>query len=346
MNKNAKKVVLLGLTVVMALSVFAGCKKEESNSFEGKKTRVVIGSTSTTGDSYMIADVAMRYIAKELNADTKVDAVGAGPAFEAIINEKADGTTIMMFHDMTYLGISFGAFEDKYALENMVVGPRVGQNPGSLFAASKSAPYEDMKEMAEWLVANPAEVVRVAVEAGGVSHIGFISYYEWVSETYGQDVAERIQVVVGGSTAEKSQMLWDGNTDVIFADYSSLLQYTEEGVDEKLAMKFVGVLDEIDGDGTPSYKDMGITLNGEPFVFSKDFVIYLPKDIDPAYVAELDKAVEAISTNPEFIEAMQTLKYKVAYMPSAEADTFIKAKRDSLDALIKAAPSLDDLTVK
>jgi hypothetical protein len=33
-------------------------------------------------------------------------------------------------------------------------------------------------------------------------------------------------------------------------------------------------------------------------------------------------------------------------MPSAEAKTYIIAKRDSLDALIKSAPSLDDLTVQ
>ncbi len=341
-----KKIILLALTAVMGLSVFSGCKKEDTTTFDGQKTRVVIGSSSTTGDSYLVADTTMRYLSEELGADIKVDAVGAGPAFEALFKAKPDGSTIMMFHDMTYLGISFEAFEDKYALENMIVGPRVAQNPGSLFAASKSAPYEDMKEMAEWLKANPAEVSRVAVEAGGVSHIGFIAYYNWVVETYGQDVAERIQVVVGGSTAEKSQMLWDGNADVIFADYSSLLQYTEEGVDDQLAMKFVGVLDEIDGDGSPSYKDMGITLNNEPFVFSKDFIIYLPKDMDPALVAELDKAVEAISQNQEFIDAMNKLKYKVAYLPSAEADTFIKAKRDSLDGLIKASPSLDVLTVQ
>lgn len=346
MNKKVKKVLLLGLTAVMALSVFAGCKKEATNSFEGKRTRVVIGSTSTTGDSYMIADATMRYLAKELGADMKVDAVGAGPAFEAMINEKPDGNTIMMFHDMTYLGISFGAFEDRYALENMTVGPRVGQNPGSLFAARKDAPYEDMKEMAEWLAANPSEVARLAVEAGGVSHIAFISYYEWVVETFGQDVADRVQVVVGGSTAEKSQMLWDGNADVIFADYSSLLQYTEEGVDGQLAMKFVGVLDKIDGDDSPTYKDMGITLNGDPFVFSKDFLIYLPKDMDPAFLAELDKAVEAVTKNPDFIKDMENLKYKPAFLPSKEAETFIKAKRDSLDGLIQEAPPLDDLTVR
>ncbi len=347
MNKNLKKMMMLGLSGVMAVSLLAGCKAEVKNSFSGKKTRVVIGSTSTTGDSYLIADATMRYLAKKLNADMKVDAVGAGPAFEAISSDtKKDGTTIMMFHDMTYLGISFGAFDAKYGLENMVIGPRVGQNPGSLFAAKKDAPYNNMKEMADWLKANPDKKVRLAVEAGGVSHIAFIAYYDWVKATYGQSVADRVQVTVGGSTAEKSQMLWDGNTDVIFADYSSLLQYTQDGVDAKLAMKFVGLLDEIKGDDTPTYKDMGITVNGQPFVFSKDFLIYLPKGTDPAYVAELDKAVEAITKDPAFIADLEKLEYKPAYLPSAEAAVFIKAKRDSLDALIKSAPSLDDLTVK
>lgn len=347
MNKKLKTMMMLGLSSVMALSVLAGCKQEAKTSFAGKKTRVVIGSSSTTGDSYLIADATMRYLSKVLGADMKVDAVGAGPAFEAIANDnKKDGTTIMMFHDMTYLGISFGAFDNKYALENMVIGPRVGQNPGSLFAARKKAPYNDMKEMADWLVANPTERVRLAVEAGGVSHIAFIAYYDWVKATYGQEVADRVQVTVGGSTAEKSQMLWDGNTDVIFADYSSLLQYTQDGVEDQLAMKFVGVLDEIEGDTTPTYKEMGITMNGQPFVFSKDFVIYLPKGTDPAYVAELDKAVETITKDPAFIADLAKLEYKAAYLPAAEAATFIKAKRDSLDALIKAAPSLDDLTVK
>lgn len=344
-----KKILILGLVVILALTSFVGCSKESATSapsFDGERVRVVIGSTSTTGDSYIIADTTMRYLSKALNADTKVDAVGAGPAFEAISTAKPDGSTIMMFHDMTYLGISFGAFDEKYALENMVVGPRIGQNPGSLFAASASAPYDDMKEMADYLKANPDKSVRVAVEAGGVSHIGFISYYDWVVREYGQDVADRIRVVVGGSTAEKSQMLWDGNADVIFADYSSLVQYTEEGVEDKLKMKFVGLLDSIDGTDAPTFAELGVTLNGKPFVFSKDFVIYLPKDMPQELVAELDKAAEEISKDQAFIDDMAKLKYKVAYLPSAESKTFITEKRDSLDALIKAAPSLDVLTVQ
>ena len=89
------------------------------------------------------------------------------------------------------------------------------------------------------------------------------------------------------------------------------------------------------------------TVNGRTvFVFSKDFLIYLPKDMDPAFLAELDKAVEAVTKNPDFIKDMENLKYTPAFLPSKEAETFIKAKRDSLDGLIKAAPPLDDLTVR
>lgn len=344
--KKMKKLLALSLVGILSMTSLYGCKKASEDTFEGQKTRVVIGSTSTTGDSYMIADMAMRYLSKELKADTKVDAVGAGPAFEAIATAKKDGSTMMMFHDMTYLGISFGAFDKKYGLENMEIGPRIGLNPGACFASSASAPYNDMKEMAEYLKANPDEKVRVATEAGGVSHIAFIAYYEWVVAEYGQDVADRINVVVGGSTAEKSQMLWDGNTDVIFADYSSLVQYTEEGVEDQLKMKYVGLLDAIDGVDIPTFAELGVTLNGEPFAFSKEFVVYLPKDTPQAFIDELDVAAEAISKDQGFIDDMTKLKYKADYLPSAETKKHLIEKRDSLDALIQAAPSLDVLTVQ
>ncbi|MHB8130107.1 MAG: type 2 periplasmic-binding domain-containing protein [Mobilitalea sp.] len=339
-----KRLVATIMMVVLVMTSLMGCAKSDKTTFDGKRVRVVIGSTSTTGDSYMIAELASRYLAKELSANLKVDAVGAGPALDAVTTADLDGSTIMMFHDMTYLGISFGAFEEKYALENMVVGPRIGQNPGSCFAASADAPYNDMVEMAEYAKANPDVKIRLSVEAGGVSHIAFIVYYQWVVETYGQEVADQMVVVVGGSTAEKSQMLWDGNTDVIFADYSSLLQYTEEGVEAQLKMKFLGLLDKIEGVGVTSYAEQGITLNGEPFVFSKDFIIYLPKDFPQELIDELNAAAKAICEDQAFIDEMNTLTYRAAYLPAADAKTFIIQKRDNLDSLIKSAPSLDDLT--
>ncbi|MFA9464272.1 MAG: hypothetical protein ACERKN_08240 [Velocimicrobium sp.] len=339
-----KRIMMLFMTAVMVTGLITGCsKKEEANSFEGKNVRVVIGSTSTSGDSYLIAETVSRHLAKELNATAKVDAVGAAEALDAMQTCKPDGTTIMMFHDMTYLGVSFGAFGDEYALENMIVGPRIAQNPGAAWAASVDAPYETLAEIPEYLKENSDTICRMACESGGVSHVAFIVFYEWVVENYGQDIADRIVVVVGGSTADKCQLLWDGNCDVIFADYTSLYDYTQTD-DATIAMKFMGLLDNIDGIDVPSYVDLGITMDDAEFRFSKDFLIYLPKDIPQEYVDELDTAMETVSNDETFQSDLEAMSYRAAYLNSAEAKTFIYDKRDKLQSLIESAPSLDDLT--
>jgi tripartite-type tricarboxylate transporter receptor subunit TctC len=339
-----KRLIALLITAVMVTGLISGCsKKEAANSFDGKNVRVVIGSTSTSGDSYLVAETVSRYLGKALNATTKVDAIGAAEALDAMQTSKPDGTTIMIFHDMTYLGVAFGAYGEEYALENMSVGPRVAQNPGSIWAAGANAPYENLAEIPEYLKANPDAICRIACESGGVSHVAFIVFYQWVVEKYGQDVADRIVVVVGGSTADKCQLLWDGNCDVIFADYTSIYDYTQTD-DQAIAMKYMGLLDNMEGIDVPSYADLGITMSGEEFHFSKDFLIYLPKDTPQEYVDELDAAMEDVSNDETFQADLETMTYRAAYLGSNDANTFIYDKRDSLQEFISTAPSLDDLT--
>lgn len=341
MKKLMKPLCLLLVTLVAAAPLFAAGKSKAG--FAGKNVRVVIGSTSTAGDSYLIAETAVRYLAKALGANMKVDAVGAAKALDAMQTSKPDGNTIMMFHDMTYLGVSFKAYDDIYKLENMTVGPRVAQNPVSAWATYADAPYNNMVEIADYLKANPKAIVRMGCEAGGVSHIGFIAFYEWVQAKYGKDVASRIVVVIGGSTGDKIQKLIDRNCDVIFADYTSLLDYTKT-TDKKIAMKFTGLLDNIEGVAAPSYADLGITAkDGKPFRFSKDFVIYLPKKFPAELVAELDAAMAKVAADPQFKADLAKMSYRPAYLKSADSKKFIYAKRASLQAAIDAAPSLDDL---
>ncbi|MCD8499283.1 MAG: hypothetical protein LRY35_05060 [Clostridiales bacterium] len=259
-----KKTLALILVLAFAVALVAGCAStsattaapaatkagettaattaaptEPAATFKGQDIRVVIGSTSTTADTYMNTETAWRYLSKELGANYKVDPVGAGAAYEALATAKPDGSLVEEFHDMMYIGVMSGAFDPKYALENFVVGPRLSMNNGSCFAAKKDAPYNDMKEMAEYLKANPTVTLRLAVEAGSVSHVAFVAYYEWLVGAYGQDVADRIKVLALGSTSDKLQAMWDGNVDVIFADYNTMLQYTEEGVDAQLAAKII-----------------------------------------------------------------------------------------------------------
>lgn len=342
-SRTGKKALAIVLAATTVMSIVAGCSsKTDANSFKGKNVRVVIGSTSTSGDSYLVADAVSRYLGKELEANMKVDAIGAAEALAAMQTAKPDGNTIMMFHDMTYLGVSFGSYGDEYALENMTVGPRVAQNPGAAWAAGVNAPYESLKDIPEYLKANPDAVVRMACESGGVSHIGFIVFYEWVVANYGQDIADRILVIIGGSTADKCQLLWDGNCDVIFADYTSLFDYTQTD-DQSIAMKFMGLLDSIDGVDVPSYSEQGITLNGEEFAFSKDFVIYAPKDFPQELLTELDNAMQTVEASTEFNADLERMYYRSAFLNSVDTKEFIYSKRDNLQALIDVAPSLDEL---
>lgn len=336
-----KKLVALALALVLCLSVTGAFAQ---GIYDGQRVRIVIGSTSVSGDSYMVAETVNQYLKKYLNCNSKVDAVGANEALGTIATAKPDGLTMMIFHDMTYLGVLFGAYDDMYALENMVVGPRVGQNPGSCFGAKKDAPYANLKEAAEWLAANPDQQLRFSVEAGGVSQIGYVAYYAWVKETYGEDVVKRMKVVLGGSTDTKLQQLWDGNTDVIFADYSSLLQYTLDGVDAQLAIKYVGMLDNIPGvEGLPVMGDFGVTMGGEPFYFSKDFLIYLPAGTPDTVLAELDAAIEKMQADPDFKADMEKLTYAANTLTSAEAKDFIYNKRDTIAGVLKDVPSFDEL---
>ena len=83
----------------------------------------------------------------------------------------------MMFHDMAFLSVLFGAVSEDYALENLTVGPRIGVNPGGCFVAKADAPYNNLNEAAQWLADNPGEELRVNIESGSASHLDFVVWY-------------------------------------------------------------------------------------------------------------------------------------------------------------------------
>ncbi len=332
------------LVLFVCLLALASCGKDNgaAESLKGKNIRMVIGSSSTSGDTYMVSELVARYLGQQLEANVKVDPVGAARALETIRTVRADGTTIMLFHDMTYLGVLFGSLDEKYAMENMIVGPIAVQNSGSAWAAGKNRPYNDLVELAEYLKANPTEQVRFALEAGGVSHVGFVVYYKWVADTYGEDVANRIRVILGGSTGDKLQLLWDGNADVIYSDYASFYDYTQTD-DEKIALKYVGLFDNLQAIDVPSYADLGITLEGNEYRFSKEYLLFLPKSLPEHLQEEIDSAMAAVGENEDFIADLAKLQYNSQYMSISDSTAWFTQKREEIAPVIATSPDLDSL---
>ena len=368
-----KKLIALLLSASMAVGLLAGCGStggtsstpsgdagsgtEESSapadnasgesSLKGKRVRVVIGSTSTGGDSYMIADMVTRYLGEEMGFNGKVDAIGNAQALDTISKAKGDGTTIMMFHDMAYLSVLFGAVGEQYSLDNLTVGPRIGINPGGCFVSHADAPYNNLSEAAQWLADNPSETITVNIESGSASHLDFVVWYMWVQEQYGDEVASRIRALVGGTTDEKKQRLWDGNADIIYADYSSCVEFTKEGVDAQLAMKLFDTCGNLEGSGVISMEEDGITFNGEPFVFDKDFFMLFPQDMDEGILNEITAAMQKVCENPDFQAELANLLYSNVTAEDADLEAsraFIENKAAIAQEIIDVAPTLDELT--
>lgn len=360
-----KKIIALILALTMALSMTActvggastpattpdstgtDTPAATTGSLKGSNVRVVIGSTSTSGDSYMIAEVVTRYLAAEMGFNGKVDAVGNSTALDEVLNAKGDGKTVMMFHDMTFMSVLFGSVDAKYDIDNLTVGPRIGQNPGGCFGAAAESPYASLSEVTQYLIDNPTETVSFNIESGGTSHLAFAAYYLWVDETYGADVSARMKAIVGGTTAEKLQRLWDRNADVIYGDTSAFGQYTEDGVQDQLKMTMFDSCGKVNGVEINSMAETGITFGGNPFDFAKDFCMYFPKDIDAGVLAEYEAAMQKVCANPDFQAEMSKLFYN--YLTPEEtavsaSDSFIKAKRDMCAEIIELSPDLDSLT--
>lgn len=346
------KKVWIMLFVLVLGTVLAACGKEEASSNEDStkvdvsRVRVLIGSSSTGGDTYQNADAVTRYLEKELGTNAKVDAVGANRAFDELAKAKTDGSSVMFFHDMAYLGVEYGSIDEKYSLNNWTVGPVVALNPGNAFLAMADAPFDTMAESAEWLKNNPDETIKVAIEAGGVSQISFDAYYLWVKEEYGTEVSDRIKVYVTGSQSDKDQALWDGNVDITHGSVSSNAQYTEEGVEDKIKMKFLGITssERLEGYEIPTFVEQGIKVNGEEFTFDKEYFFLLPKEIDQAFVDKLDQAIAEVVKNPDYAKDLDVNAFVVNHIPMKEAEAYLTEKRDIMSNIIKNGPDLNEIT--
>jgi tripartite-type tricarboxylate transporter receptor subunit TctC len=321
-------------------------KSSDDTKVDVSRIRVLIGSTSTGGDTYQNAEAVSRYLETELDTNAKVDAVGANRAFDELAKAKTDGSEIMFFHDMSYLGVEYGSFPENYSLDNWTIGPVVAANPGNAFLAKVDAPYQTMAESAEWLKANPDKTLKVAIEAGGVSQISFDAYYIWVKDQYGTEVSDRIKAYVTGSQSDKDQALWDGNVDIIHGSVASNVQYTEDGVDDKIKMKFLGITSpkRIEGYDISTFVEQGIKVNGKDFTFEKEYFFLLPKNIDKGFLEKLDKAVAKVVKNADYAKDLAINAFTVNHIPMADSEAYLKEKRDFMGYIVENGPDMNEIT--
>lgn len=341
-----KKLMLgLGLGVAVSMApLMAAAADFPSN------IRVVIGSKSTGGDTYQSSAIVAEALSEKLGVNFKVDAVGSTSAFKAIERRNTvDGSTIMIFHDQAYLGYLYGrkGYEDPFA--NYKIGPLFAINPGNAYLSKKGSKFSSM----EAIIAAAAndEKVRVAIQPGGVSEIGFTGLKNAVRLQHpGKE--ENIVAVNTGSQSSKNQAMFDGLADVINGSVQANEQYTRLDSGDQKAMSFVwltareGTIQQAPeaGMGQTSRADLlkfvdpnvEVTMGDSNFTFDKEFYFIYNKKIDPEFVAAMDKALGEIFAEGKVQEVQKKSFFIPNFKPSAEAESYLIEKKDRIADIIKA----------
>jgi tripartite-type tricarboxylate transporter receptor subunit TctC len=312
--------------------------------------RVVVGSTSTGADTYQNAAIVADALAKQLGINAKVDPIGATESFKAIARDTT-GNTIMFFHDQSYLGHLYGVrgYEDIFA--KYKIGPTVSVNPGNCFLVSKKSSYQTMDDIIA--AAGKGTRIRVAVERGGVSEIGFSAIKNAVRVKHPGN-ERNIVAINTGSQADKNQLLFDGQADVIHCSVQANEQYTRLPADDQKAMRFVWLtsskliltqanpkgLGETSRDELLKYAEPSVVVpvdaSGKTFTFDKDFFFLYGATIDPKAVTEIDKALANVYGAGNIQTALKNAFFIPNFKPSYEAESYLKAKNNLYKQVIDA----------
>lgn len=314
-----------------------------------RNVRLVIGSDSTGGDTYQNSAIVAEALSEHLGINVKVDAVGASEAFKALQRDNR-GTTVMIFHDQSYLANLYGVrgYEDPF--ENYKIGPAVAINPGNAYLVPKDSPYQTMEDILT--AAENGERVRVAIQPGGVSEIGF-SAMKNAARVRAPGSEENIVPVNTGAQSDKNQAMWDDLADVINGSIQANEQFTQLPEDDLKSMKFVWITARPEtleqapeaGMGDTTRDDMlqyaapevSVPLNeeGENFTFDKEFFFLYNPEMDDAIVEQIDQALTEIFEAGEIQERQKAAFFIPNFLPSDEARAHLEEKRNTYADVIE-----------
>ncbi|EXJ12475.1 ABC transporter substrate-binding protein [Nitrincola nitratireducens] len=344
MKKLLSSLTLAACAVAATLPSFAVA----DNPIRGN-IRVVIGSDSTGGDTYQAASLIANAMSERMKTNVRVDAVGASQAFR-FLDRVSNGSTIMFFHDQSYLGNLYGirGYEDIF--EKYTIGQTITINPGDAFVVPKNSPYNNIQELID--AAGQGERIRVAIQPGGVSEIGYTALKNAVKLLYpGQE--GNVVAVNTGSQADKNQQLFDRQADIIHGSIQANEQYTRLPEDDQRAMRFLWLtaknetLSQADPAGFGGTSRDELLQFVEPinvvpmtadnnFTFDKEFFFLYNKDTDPKVLAYYDQVLTDIFAEGKVQEEMKKAFFIPNFRPASEAQEYLSAKKDAYRAIIEA----------
>jgi tripartite-type tricarboxylate transporter receptor subunit TctC len=312
-----------------------------------RNIRMVIGSTSTGGDTYQSAAILADALSEQLGVNVKVDAVGPSEGLKAL-GRDSRGTTIMMFHDQAFLQNLYGVQGSSDIFSEFAVGPTIAINPANAYLVPKNSPYQSMSDLLA--AAESGSKIRVAIQPGGVSEIGFTAMKN-AARLNKPGSEANIVAVNTGSQSDKNQALFDGLADVINGSIQSNEQFTQLPAEDQKAMRFIWLTSSPEALAQAPEAGMGNTTRAmmldyaapkvsvpfdarKDFVFDKEFFLIYNKDMAPAQMDAIDAALTAIYAKGDIQKRQTEAFFTPDLRLRAEGAAHLQQKNDDYAGII------------
>lgn len=319
-----KKTITLILSLVMVLSL-AACGQDQANDSTDDqkqgdlnwptKTIQITVAYAAGGDSDLYARLCAKYLEQKLGVTVVVvNTTGANGTTGAIsvMESPADGYSVLFNHYGCLVNEATGTAGISF-VDDMAQGCTVLVDNSYTLCARKDLGFENWNDLVEYATAHPDELTIVAN-----------------ANSNGYDIVQQIEDAAGisikqvegsGSASERVAALLGGQHDLIYANYSILKDYIENG--DLVVMGSIGTERSAAHEDVPCLTELIGKDVVSPYIFSFRF----PKDTDQQIIDYFDSVMQEICEDPDFAAEVEALGGNIYYN---DAETSYNMQVESL----------------
>ncbi len=294
---------------------------EQKIDFPNKPVEVVVGF-SAGGGTHLAAELltpqASEFLGQPIQITCKPGAGGAIGA-TSVATSKPDGYSLLY----ATMSLPISLYMDSVDFdEDDFVGVALASNVAPVLAVKGDAPYNNAKEMVEWINAHPGEFSWAHPGVGSTLHV------LGANMLFNMDVINGVKEVPFAGTTEGVSAVLGGHVSAVVGFPASLIEQVRAG-----EMKIIGVssperIEELPDSPTFIEQGYAATLTSTRGVFA-------PKDTPKEVLEILDKSLEKIITSEDFKQRAITLGEPAVYANSAEFDKMYHEQCVMIEKLLK-----------
>ncbi|MDO6450399.1 tripartite tricarboxylate transporter substrate binding protein [Oceanobacillus profundus] len=313
--RNFLRKTLLGSVFIALLVLLGACAENAANGSSDAKDDpasdypsgpiTVVVPAGAGGDTDLNTRIMAKYLEKELDTNIVISNVtGAGGATgtQNVLDAKADGHTVLAFHNSMLLNNIFGLTDYTYTDFKMAGVGVLDQS--NTFVTSADSKFNDLPSLIEYAKENPGEVT-MATEIGSMTYIQTLQFQELTGVEF--------NIVDIGGASDKISALLGGRVDIVPTSLGLISGYIESG-----DMIPLGIMGEERLEGAPdvpTFKEQGVDI-----VIDKAFYWGFHKDTPEEIVTKFSNAMDRVVANEDYQEEIENSWLSPTFLNSEETN--------------------------